>query len=106
MASISACGGAPEPSSILTNPMKRGMSLVPSGWRGVALLHGRRTADELFDIDVTEFFRTPVGIPAGGRQVERRSAPFRSGRGTGPPFALGEPRNPAALTARCRSHEH
>src|SRR5690349_8196930 len=32
MASNMACGGAPRPSSILTNPMKRGMLISPSGW--------------------------------------------------------------------------
>jgi hypothetical protein len=31
MASNSACGGAPIPSSIRTNPMKRGISISPSG---------------------------------------------------------------------------
>src|SRR3954451_3850148 len=32
IASNSACGGAPMPSSIFTNPMKRGMLISPSGW--------------------------------------------------------------------------
>src|SRR5581483_2685771 len=32
IASNSACGGAPMPSSIFTNPMKRGMLINPPGW--------------------------------------------------------------------------
>src|SRR5262245_32134838 len=36
IASNSACGGVPTPSSILTNPMKRGILTTPTGCWGVA----------------------------------------------------------------------
>src|SRR4051794_34503537 len=42
IASNSACGGVPTPSSILTNPMNRGMSITPLRWRDVA---SARTSD-------------------------------------------------------------
>src|SRR3954447_20919567 len=37
MASNSACGGVPTPSSILTNPMKRGILITPTGCWGLLL---------------------------------------------------------------------
>src|SRR5680860_797287 len=81
MASNSACGGAPMPSSIFTNPMKRAILISPSGWWGV-VSHVRRPADGLFDIDFRSFLQTVVQIPvvvqipADQQEVEPWSAPF------------------------------
>src|SRR3954453_16846089 len=75
IASNSACGGVPTPSSILTNPMKRGILTTPTGCWG-CFSHARRTAAGFFDISLRSFFR-PAEIPAC--RTYRPQPPLRSG---------------------------